>query len=103
MFVQPIIATNLYSSHAAARRNTNFKGVEELDAYMNYSGPEPPAIEKLKYQLSVDAVYYEGKGDYAKAAEAKMKNAQICLRQGLKGDAEKLMKTATEYLSKIHK
>ena len=103
MFIQPITATNFSNATMQQKRNTSFKGVEELDPYMNYRGPAPSAIEQEKYKLSFEAVYHEGKGDYAKAAEAKIKNAQICLQQGLKEDAEKLMNTAKEYLGKIHR
>ena len=89
MLVQPITSINVNSSYSKLKKNTNFRGVEELDPYMNYKGPKPSPTEELKYQLSVEAVYYEGKGDFVKAAEIAVEELKFGDSISTKGDYKK--------------
>ena len=69
----------------------NHYGGDDLSAYDNYFGPEPPDIEKRKYQISVETDRAIRNGDYLTGVKNKVYLADICRAQGKYDDADKLM------------
>jgi hypothetical protein len=73
---------------------------DDLSAYRNYRGAEPPEVEKEKFRLSSAAQQLTAGGDYISAAEKKLELARICRSQGKHRDSHLLEVSARALIDK---
>ena len=66
--------------------NYNY-GSDDLSAYDDYCGPQPPQIEIEKYRISKAVDKYIEEENYLSAIKGKIKLASICKSQGKENDA----------------
>lgn len=62
-------------------------GHDDLSAYDNYRGPQPPEIEQRKYEISRKVDDDINNENYLSAIKGKIKLAEICHGQGKDDDA----------------